>query len=161
VNLRVGMGYDVHPAIPGKRLRLGGVSFPDAGFALAGHSDADVIIHAACDALLGAAGLPDIGHLFPNTARKNHRRNSLEFLSVIRAKFRRLNIRIVNVDCTLIAETPKISSQVGVMRKRMAKHLGVSIGQMAIKATTNEGLGFIGRGQGLAAMAVALLALPA
>lgn len=155
--LRVGMGYDIHRAQPGRTLRLGGVSFPRAGFTLDGHSDADVILHAACDALLGAAALPDIGRLFPNTARKHRGQNSLEFLTAVRRELEQRHFTILNLDCTLLAEKPKIAKQVPLMRRRMARALGISAEQIGVKATTHEGLGAIGRGEGLAAMAVALI----
>jgi 2-C-methyl-D-erythritol 2,4-cyclodiphosphate synthase len=157
---RVGLGYDIHRIVPGRSLRLGGVTFPRAGFSLAGHSDADVIAHAACDALLGAAGLPDIGVLFPNTSRRHRGRNSLEFLAVVRRRLSQRAAVICNLDCTLIAEAPKISPRVPLMRRRLAKALGVRVGQVNVKATTNEGLGSIGRQEGLAALAVALVEMP-
>ncbi len=155
--IRAGLGYDIHRTRPGRTLRLGGVSFPRAGFTLDGHSDADVILHAACDALLGAAALPDIGRLFPNTARCHRNRNSLEFLAKVRRKLERRHYRILNLDCTLLAEKPKIAKQVPLMRRRMAQALGISAGQVGVKATTHEGLGAIGQGQGLAALAVAMI----
>jgi 2-C-methyl-D-erythritol 2,4-cyclodiphosphate synthase len=151
------MGYDIHRIAKHKKLRLGGVSFPGAGFGLEGHSDADVLIHALCDALLGAAGLSDIGVLFPNTSARHFQRNSLEFLQAVRHRLKKLKFEIINVDCTLIAEAPKISHRVPLMKKRLAKALGVSPSQIGVKATTNEGIGFIGRKEGMAAMAVALL----
>ncbi len=155
--LRVGLGYDIHRSTRGRGLRLGGVSFPRAGFSLAGHSDADVIVHAACDALLGAAGLPDIGVLFPNTSPRNRGRDSLEFLAEVRRRLARLGLVTLNLDCTLVAEAPRISGHVPRMRRRLAKVLGLRPGQVNIKATTNEGVGFIGRGEGVAALAVALV----
>jgi 2-C-methyl-D-erythritol 2,4-cyclodiphosphate synthase len=166
IGLRIGMGYDIHRAVPGKGLRLGGVAFPAAGFRLEGHSDADVIIHAACDALLGAAGLRDIGVLFPNTSNRHRDRDSLEFLAEVRRHLDKNNFGIVNLDCTLLAEAPKIAGRVPLMCQRMARALGISASDISVKATTNEHLGAIGRGEGLAAMAVTLLqrldtALPA
>jgi 2-C-methyl-D-erythritol 2,4-cyclodiphosphate synthase len=156
--LRIGLGYDIHRVVKGRGLRLGGVSFPRAGFTLEGHSDADVILHALCDALLGAAGQPDIGVLFPNTSRRHQRRNSMEFLAAVAARLRRQGFQPVNVDCTLVAEAPRIASSVPLMRRRIARALDVPPTSIGIKATTNEGIGFIGRGEGLAAMAVALVA---
>jgi 2-C-methyl-D-erythritol 2,4-cyclodiphosphate synthase len=108
--LRIGLGYDIHPAQPGKKLRLGGVAFPAAGFQLKGHSDADVICHAACDALLGAAGLGDIGKLFPNTSPRQRNRNSLQFLQEVKGRLQRMAYRVKNVDCMLLAEAPQIVS---------------------------------------------------
>jgi 2-C-methyl-D-erythritol 2,4-cyclodiphosphate synthase len=155
--LRVGFGYDIHPVVPGRGLKLGGVAFPRAGFSLRGHSDADVILHAACDALLGAAGLPDIGVLFPNTAARNRGRDSLEFLREVARRLKQQGATIVNLDCTLLAEAPKISPQVPRMRARMAEALAVTSGQIMIKATTHEGLGCLGRMEGLASAAIALI----
>jgi len=158
--MRIGMGYDIHRVVKGRKLRLGGVSFPKAGFGLEGHSDADVILHAACDALLGAAGLPDIGVLFPNTSRRNLQRNSLEFLTEVCRRIRRKGFIPVNLDCTLVAEAPQIASRVPLMRRRIAKALGLPPERIGVKATTNEGVGCIGRGEGVAAMAVALVEDP-
>jgi len=154
---RIGMGYDIHRIIKGRPLKLGGVAFPKAGFGLEGHSDADVLLHAACDALLGAAGLPDIGVLFPNTSRRHFQRNSLEFIAEVGRRLRKLGIIPINLDCTLIAEAPKIAPRVPLMRRRIGKALGLKPERIGIKATTNEGVGFIGRGEGMAAMAVALV----
>jgi 2-C-methyl-D-erythritol 2,4-cyclodiphosphate synthase len=155
---RVGMGYDVHRVGPGRGLTLGGVKFPRAGFTLVGHSDADVVVHAACDALLGAAGLPDIGVLFPNTSARHRGRSSLEFLREVGERLRASGWSPVNLDCTLIAERPRIAGRVPDMRRRLARALDVPPSAIGIKATTNEGIGSIGRGEGLAALAVALLA---
>lgn len=155
--MRIGQGYDIHRTKPGKGLKLGGVAFPKAGFSLDGHSDADIICHAACDALLGAAGLPDIGRLFPNNDPAHRQRNSLEFLSEVADKLQSLGSTIINIDCTLVAEAPKIAEQVPLMCRRMAKALGIKASQVSVKATTNEQCGFIGRQEGLAAIAVALI----
>jgi 2-C-methyl-D-erythritol 2,4-cyclodiphosphate synthase len=155
--IRVGQGYDIHRTKPGKGLKLGGVAFPKAGFTLDGHSDADVICHAVCDALLGAAGLPDIGRLFPNTDPAHRLRNSLEFLTGVAHKLQVQGATILNIDCTLIAEAPKVAEHAPLMCSRMAKALGIKSNQLSVKATTNEGCGFIGRQEGLAALAVALL----
>ncbi len=154
---RIGIGYDIHRVGPGRGLRLGGVSFPHTPFSLLGHSDADVIVHAACDALLGAAGLPDIGTLFPDGDARYRKRNSLDFLRAVRKRLERAGYLAVNLDCTLIAEAPRIQARVGLMRSRLAQAAGLTPAQVAVKATTNEGVGFIGRGEGLAAIAVALL----
>lgn len=155
--IRIGLGYDVHQTMPGKKLRLGGVAFPQAGFQLRGHSDADVICHAICDALLGAAGLGDIGRLFPNTSQRQRNRNSLEFLAEVKKQLGRHHCSPSNIDCMLLAEEPKISRQVPVMCRRIARALGIKAEQVSVKATTNEGLGAIGRNEGLAAYAVALI----
>ncbi|MCK5219474.1 2-C-methyl-D-erythritol 2,4-cyclodiphosphate synthase [bacterium] len=155
--MKIGLGYDIHKTASGKGLRLGGVTFPEAGFKLKGHSDADVILHAACDALLGAAGLPDIGQLFPNTSPCHQGRNSLEFLTEVGKQLQCKGYQPVNLDCTLLAENPKIASQVALMQRRIARALKISPDMVSVKATTNEGLGAIGRGEGLAAMAVALI----
>lgn len=157
---RVGFGYDVHRTKPGRGLKLGGVAFPRAGFSLDGHSDADVLLHAACDALLGAAGLADIGAWFPNTDARNRGRDSREFLALAGQQLKRRGIKIMNLDCTLVAEAPKIANRVLLMRRRMAAALGIDPGQVAVKATTNEGLGALGRKEGLAAFAVALVQFP-
>ena len=155
--LRIGQGYDIHAIIPGKGLKLGGVFFPKAGFKLKGHSDADVILHAACDALLGAAGLADIGTFFPDNKKCNKNRNSLEFIKEVAKILKEQAFEIINLDCTLIAEKPKIASKVKLMRTRIAKNLGLTVDRVAVKATTNEGLGTIGRSEGLAALAIALV----
>lgn len=154
---RIGMGYDIHRIIKGRGLKLGGVAFPKCAFKLEGHSDADVILHAACDALLGAAGCPDIGVLFPNTAKKHKNRNSLEFLTEVATVLKKEGAIVANLDCTLIAEEPKISDHVPLMCKRIAKVLEIKPSQVRVKATTNEKIGTIGRGEGMAALAVALL----
>jgi 2-C-methyl-D-erythritol 2,4-cyclodiphosphate synthase len=154
---RVGLGYDIHRAVPGKGLRLGGVAFPNAPFRLEGHSDADVILHAACDALLGAAGLSDIGTYFPNTLARNKNRASLEFLAAVGKILAKKKFIVLNLDCTLLAEAPKIAGQVKLMAQRMARALDLDPSQISVKATTHERLGAIGRQEGLAAMAVALI----
>ncbi len=155
--IRVGMGYDIHRIAKDRKLYLGGVAFPKAGFGLDGHSDADVLIHAICDALLGAAGLSDIGVLFPNTSKQHFQRSSLEFLQEVAQRLKGLGVIIINIDSTLIAEAPKIASSIPLMKTRMAKALGIAVGQIGVKATTNEKVGFIGRQEGMAAMAVALV----
>ncbi|MDO8473768.1 MAG: 2-C-methyl-D-erythritol 2,4-cyclodiphosphate synthase [Dehalococcoidia bacterium] len=157
--MRVGIGYDVHRLTPHRKLVLGGVEIPsDRG--LDGHSDADVLVHALMDALLGAAGLPDIGVHFPNSDPQYKDAASIFLLGKVAQLISRQGFAIGNVDVTVIAEKPKISPAVSQMRDRLSKALSVPPGSIGIKATTNEGLGFIGRGEGIAAIAVALLQGP-
>jgi 2-C-methyl-D-erythritol 2,4-cyclodiphosphate synthase len=151
---RCGIGYDVHRLAEGRKLILGGVEIPHA-FGLEGHSDADVLSHAIADALLGAIGAGDIGHHFPNTDESIRGISSLEILQRVTTLLAQANARPVNVDATLIAEAPKIAPHIAVMRKTIAETLKLAETQVSIKATTNEGLGAIGRGEGIAAMAVA------
>lgn len=152
----IGQGYDVHAFAKGRRLVLGGVEIPhDLG--LDGHSDADVLLHALCDALLGAAGLGDIGHFFPNTEEKWKGVDSTELLKIVVEKLGALGWAIGNVDCMLIAEEPKVAPHLPAMKDRIAPLLGIDPQRIAIKATTNEKMGFVGRGEGIAAMAVAML----
>ncbi len=135
---------------------LGGVSF-DTPYGLDGHSDADVLTHAICDALLGAAGLPDIGHYFPNTDLKYRNIDSQELLKEVASSIGKEGYTIGNIDATLIAEKPKIASRVEDMKNRLAQNAGIKPSQIGIKATTNEGLGSIGRGEGAAAHASCLV----
>lgn len=135
---------------------LGGISF-DTPYGLDGHSDADVLTHAICDALLGAAGLPDIGHYFPNTDPQYRNIDSQELLQEVASSIRKKGYTIGNIDATLIAEKPKIASRVEEMKSRLAQSAGITPNQIGIKATTNEGLGSIGRGEGAAAHATCLL----
>lgn len=151
---RIGFGYDIHPLIEGRSLMLGGVPIPSPR-GLDGHSDADVLLHALCDALLGAAALPDIGHLFPNTDSAYKNISSLVLLRHVAAKVTEKGAAIVNVDMTLIAEAPKIAPYVAQMREAIAEALAIAPTRVGIKATTNEGLGSLGRGEGMAAHAVA------
>lgn len=154
-----GLGYDIHRFAPGRPLVLGGVEIPhDSG--LEGHSDADVLSHAIADAVLGAIGEQDIGHHFPNTDPSIRGISSLEILEKAANLARSRGARINNVDATVIAEAPKIAPHVFPMRERIAAALGLSPARVAVKATTNEGLGTIGRGEGIAAMAVASVELP-
>src|SRR5262245_31366864 len=155
----VGIGYDVHQLVEGRKLFLGGVEIPHSK-GLDGHSDADVLMHAVCDAVLGALGEADIGHFFPNTDPRWRNVPSKVFLeeAARQTKFRAGHI--VNVDATLIAQRPKIASHVKSMKENIAAALGLNINRVGIKATTNEHLGFIGRGEGIAAMAVASIELP-
>ena len=152
--IRCGTGYDAHRLSPGRKLILGGVEIPhDRG--LDGHSDADVLCHAIADALLGAIGENDIGHHFPNTDESMRGISSLEILRRVNSVLGQKNVRLVNVDATLIAEAPKIASHIPTMRERIAAALNLETSRVSVKATTNEGLGAIGRGEGMAAMAVA------
>lgn len=155
--VRVGIGYDVHPLVTGRRCVLGGVDIPhDKG--LAGHSDADVLMHAVCDAVLGAVGLGDIGQFFPNTDPRWKGAPSRIFLEEAARQVAARQGRILNIDATLIAQAPKIGPHVAAMKANLAAALGIPAETIGIKATTNEGLGFIGRGEGIAAMAVAAVA---
>ncbi|MCX7622937.1 MAG: 2-C-methyl-D-erythritol 2,4-cyclodiphosphate synthase [Thermomicrobium sp.] len=152
--IRVGLGYDVHPLVPGRRLVLGGVEIPGT-LGLAGHSDADVLLHAIGDALLGAAGLGDLGVHFPPDDERWRDRSSVELLRIVRELVRNAGWRIVYVDATLVAEIPRIAPFRERMRERIAATLAVPVGTVSVKATTNERLGFVGRGEGIAALAVA------
>jgi 2-C-methyl-D-erythritol 2,4-cyclodiphosphate synthase len=154
--LRIGHGYDIHRTAAGRRLVLGGVEF-EAPFGLDGHSDADCLTHAICDALLGAAGLPDIGHFFPNTDPAYRNIDSQILLERTTAAVRERGWRVANVDSTLIAERPKIAPRLTAMRERLARSLGIAPEQVGVKATTNEGADDIGAGRAIAAQAVCLL----
>lgn len=153
---RVGIGYDVHPFAVGRVLVLGGVEIPGA-VGLDGHSDADVLSHAIADALLGAAGKEDIGHHFPNTDESIRGISSQEILRRTREILTADGWKIGNVDATLIAEKPKIAPFIGAMKTCLTASLGLTAEQIGIKATTNERMGFVGRGEGIAAMAIAIL----
>jgi 2-C-methyl-D-erythritol 2,4-cyclodiphosphate synthase len=157
--VHVGIGYDVHALVTGRKCVLGGVEIPhDKG--LDGHSDADVLMHAICDAVLGALGQPDIGRFFPNTDPRWKGVPSRVFLEEAARQVRARSGRIVNVDASLISQAPKVSPHVEQMKANVAAALGVEPRRIGIKATTNELLGFIGRGEGIAAMAVASVDLP-
>ncbi len=154
--MRIGQGFDVHALVAGRRLVIGGVVIPfDKG--LEGHSDADVLIHAVCDALLGAAALGDIGLHFPDTDPKHRNANSRAFLREVGKKIRRAGFSIVNLDATLIAQAPKMAPHTAAMVANLAADLEIDLGQVNIKAKTAEHLGAIGRGEGIAAEAIALL----
>jgi 2-C-methyl-D-erythritol 2,4-cyclodiphosphate synthase len=155
-----GIGYDVHRFAEGRPLILGGVTIPHP-LGLDGHSDADVLSHAVADALLGAAGLPDIGHLFPNTDERIRGISSLEILRVVRERLTALGADIHNIDASLIAEAPRIAPHLTAMKQNLATALGIPPDRVGIKATTNETLGFVGRQEGIAAMAVAAVNRPA
>jgi len=152
--IATGIGYDVHRLVTGRPLVIGGVEIPHP-LGLEGHSDADVLCHAIADAVLGAAGEPDIGHLFPNTDPSIKGISSLEILRKVRAVLDAKGIRLNTVDATLIAEEPKISPHLVLMKERVGEALGLPPSRVGIKATTNELLGFLGRGEGMAALATA------
>lgn len=154
--MRVGFGYDVHRLVEGRPLILGGVTIPHT-MGLDGHSDADVLVHALMDALLGAAGLRDIGYYFPPSDPAFKGADSVQLLTRVVALLQEEGWRPVNVDMTLLAERPKINPHVEAMRARISEALGIDPRRVGIKATTNEGLGFVGREEGMAAHAVALL----
>ncbi len=154
--MRVGIGYDVHPLTPGCRLVLGGVEIPfDRG--LSGWSDADVLTHAIIDALLGAAALGDIGSHFPPGEPQYKDISSLILLERVRDKLAENDWRIDNIDATIVAEQPKLESFINAMQQQLSQTLGIALGQVSIKSSTSAQLGFIGRGEGIAACAVALL----
>jgi 2-C-methyl-D-erythritol 2,4-cyclodiphosphate synthase len=154
--MRVGIGYDVHAFTPGRRLVLGGVDIPfDMG--LEGWSDADVLTHAAMDALLGAAALSDIGSHFPPGEPEYQNISSLELLERVRGKLAEHGWRVGNIDATVVAERPSLSNYIDRMRERLSRVLGIEVGCISIKASTSERLGFIGRGEGIATVAIALL----
>lgn len=153
---RVGFGYDIHRLVPGRRLILGGVEIPhDRG--LEGYSDADVLLHALCDALLGAAGLGDLGEHFPPGDPRWRDADSVELLRIVAGRVRGAGFEPVNCDLTLLAEAPKLAPYRQRMRERIAAAAGLEVGNVGLKATTNEGLGAVGREEGMAAMAVALV----
>ena len=152
----VGFGYDVHRFKKSRKLFLGGVKISDTD-GLDGHSDADVLIHALMDALLGAAGENDIGHFFPNTDLKYKNISSIELLKIVVATLNKKKFKIVNTDITIVAEKPKIYPYIEKMKEILSVNLKINKEQIAIKATTNEKIGFIGRGEGICSMAVALI----
>ncbi len=154
--MRTGIGYDIHPFERGRPLVLGGVRIPhQAG--LGGHSDADALAHALIDALLGAAALGDIGQHFPPGDPRYRGANSLDLLRQVVELVAGAGYLVVNVDATVIAETPKLSPHIGAMRSALAEALGVEVGAVSVKATTADRLGVVGRGEGIAALAIALL----
>lgn len=154
--MRVGTGYDAHRFTAGRRLVLGGVEIPHAQ-GLDGHSDADVVAHAVTDAVLGAAALGDIGTHFPPEDERWRDADSMELLRTAVHLLEERNYQVVNVDVTVICEAPRIGPHAEAMRARMARAIGIGPQHVSVKATTNEGMGWIGRGQGIAAMAVALV----
>ena len=154
--MRIGQGYDVHALVAGRKLVMGGVEIPhDKG--LAGHSDADVLLHAICDALLGAASLGDIGIHFPDTDPKYEGSNSRTLLKEVGKKIAAQGYRIVNIDCTIVAQAPRMAPHVARMIGNIAADLGLTPAAVSVKATTTEKLGYIGRGEDIAAQAIALI----
>lgn len=154
--MRIGQGYDVHRLVPERKLILGGVEVPfERG--LLGHSDADVLTHAIMDALLGAAGLGDIGRHFPDSDPAYAGADSLRLLAAVMEKLTNAGWQVGNVDATIIAQRPKLADYLPQMRQKLALAMGVLPDQVNVKATTEEGLGFTGSGEGIAAQAVALL----
>ncbi|MCP4874067.1 MAG: 2-C-methyl-D-erythritol 2,4-cyclodiphosphate synthase [Gammaproteobacteria bacterium] len=153
---RIGHGYDVHAYTSGDRIVLGGVTI-GCSKAIVAHSDGDVLIHALCDALLGALGRGDIGLIFPDNESQNENRDSREFLREVRRFAAVDGFRIGNVDVTIIAQAPKMSPHIAPMKQRLAQDLDCEPGRINIKATTTEGLGYIGREEGLAVAAVVML----
>ena len=156
---RCGIGYDAHRLVSGRKLILGGVEIAHKR-GLEGHSDADVLSHAIADAILGALGAGDIGKHFPNTEESIRGISSIEILRHVATIAAQKNARVVNVDATVLAEAPKISSHITAMQEKIADALGVKAKAISVKATTNEGLGAIGRGEGMSAIAVASVEVP-
>jgi 2-C-methyl-D-erythritol 2,4-cyclodiphosphate synthase len=154
--MRIGQGFDAHALVTGRKLVIGGVQVPyDKG--LAGHSDADVLIHAVCDALLGAAGLGDIGKHFPDSDSRFKDIDSRKLLREVARLIEAEHLKVVNVDATVIAQAPRLAPHVAAMRANLAADLDIAPGVVNIKAKTTEKLGFVGRGEGIAAEAIALL----
>ena len=151
-----GIGYDSHRLAEGRRLILGGVDIPSE-LGLEGHSDADVLTHAVIDALLGAAGLGDIGEHFPDTEERWRDADSLELLRSVVAVISAAGLKVVNIDCTVVMERPKLGPHRAEIRVRLAQVLGLEEKRVNVKATTGEGIGFVGRGEGVAALAIASL----
>jgi 2-C-methyl-D-erythritol 2,4-cyclodiphosphate synthase len=154
VSVRTGLGYDCHRFEAGRRLVLGGVEVPSQR-GLLGHSDADVLTHAIIDALLGAAALGDIGRHFPDTEERYRDADSIELLRATVALLGERGFAVVNVDATVVLEAPKLAPHADAMRERLAGALGIDVDRVSVKATRGEGMGFVGRGEGAAALAVA------
>lgn len=154
--MRIGHGYDVHKLVVGRKLILGGCEIPHT-HGLLGHSDADVLVHAIMDALLGAAALGDIGKLFPDTEPQFKDANSLKLLEVVCQKINSAGYKISNIDATIIAQKPKLAGFISAMRENIAEVCKIELSQINIKATTEENLGFTGRSEGISAHAVCLL----
>lgn len=154
--MRIGMGYDVHKLVENRDLILGGVNIPyEKG--LLGHSDADVLLHAIMDSLLGAAALGDIGKHFPDTDPKYKGANSIKLLEFVGELIYKNNYKISNIDATIIAQKPKMAPHIATMRENIAKALNININQINVKATTEEGLGFTGSGEGISSQSICLL----
>ena len=157
--MRIGMGYDVHKLVEGRKMIIGGVEIPyEKG--LLGHSDADVLLHAISDALLGAAALGDIGKHFPDTDEKYKGADSLMLLKEVGEMLNDKNFYICNIDATIIAQAPKMRPHIDKMRENIAKALNIDVSMVNVKATTEEGLGFTGSGEGISSQAVALITTP-
>lgn len=154
--MRIGHGYDVHKLVEGRKCIIGGVDIPST-VGLLGHSDADVLLHAISDAILGAAAMGDIGHLFPDTDDKWKGADSLELLKEVVRQVSEKGYKIVNIDSTILAQTPKMAPHIYDMRCNIAKACGVAVDCVSVKATTEEGLGFTGAKEGIAAHAVCLI----
>lgn len=154
--IRIGHGYDVHKLVPGRKLILGGVEIPHMT-GLLGHSDADVLTHALMDALLGAAAMGDIGHLFPDNDAQYAGADSLKLLRIVVERLRGKGYVVGNVDCTVLAQAPKLAPYILQMRQNFASALGCGLDAVSVKATTEEGLGFTGAKEGIAAHAVVLI----
>lgn len=154
--MRIGHGYDVHKLVKGRKCIIGGVDIPSE-FGLLGHSDADVLLHAISDAVLGAAAMGDIGHLFPDTDDKWKGADSLKLLEEVVKQVSGRGYKIINIDSTILAQVPKMAPYILDMRKNIAKACNVDVDLVSVKATTEEGLGFTGAKQGIAAHAVCLI----
>lgn len=157
--MRIGQGVDVHAFGPGDKIVLGGVVIPHS-HGLVAHSDGDVLLHALADAVLGACALGDIGQHFPDTDPQYKNANSRTLLRLVAAKMRSLGYRVANADMTIIAQQPRMAPYIGMMRERIAEDLGCTAGQVNVKATTTERLGFNGRAEGITALATVLLDSP-
>ncbi len=155
----VGIGYDSHRLLAGRRMVIGGVEI-HGELGLDGHSDADVLAHAVTDALLGAAGLGDIGEYFPDTDERWRDADSMQLLAEVVESVHSAGLQIVNVDCTVVMERPKLAPHRRAIRERLAGVLGLDLRRVNVKASTGEGIGFVGRGEGVAALAVAGLSTP-
>ena len=155
--MRIGHGYDVHKLVEGRKLILGGVEIPNGNIGLLGHSDADVLLHAISDALLGAAALGDIGKHFPDTADRYKDADSLMLLQEVIRLLRKHGFTVGNIDATVLAQAPKLAPYIEDMRKNIAQACKLPLEAVSVKATTEEGLGFTGKKQGIAAHAVCLL----
>jgi 2-C-methyl-D-erythritol 2,4-cyclodiphosphate synthase len=150
----VGIGYDSHRLLAGRRMVIGGVEIPGE-LGLDGHSDADVLAHAVTDALLGAAGLGDIGEHFPDTDERWRDADSMQLLAEVVESVQNAGLEVLNVDCTVVMERPKLAPHRQAIRERLAAVLGLDLRRVNVKASTGEGIGFVGRGEGVAALAVA------